>query len=57
MHQLNLLIQQTGVYVVLSIHGKAHSTQVHKQIMIPLKISENLIMSFKTIKLFSHTTM
>ena len=57
MHQLNLLIQETGVDVVLSVYGKAHSIHIHKQIVIPLKIGEILIMSFKTIKLLSHATM
>lgn len=57
MHQLNLLIQETDIYVVLSVYGKAHSIYVHKQIGIPLKIREILIMSFKTTKLLSRRTM
>lgn len=56
MHQLNLLVQETGMYVLPSVYGKAHSIYVHKQIG-PLKIGEILIVSFKTTDLHSHMSM
>lgn len=57
MHQLNLLIQETGMYGFLSVYGKAHSIYVHKQMVIPIRIREILIMSFQTVKLLSPVTM
>lgn len=57
MHQLNLLIQETGMYVVLLVYGKAHSIDVHKQTGIPLKTGEILTVSFKTVDLHSHRTL
>lgn len=57
MPQLKPLTQETGMYVVLLVYGKAYSIYVHKQIGIPLKTGEILIVSFKTIDLHSHMTL